>query len=279
MNFNDILNKYALLPQVKTIIDNINNKVDTNIEGVKASGKSILLASIYKLTLGKFFVIYEDSDSAAYAYNDISNIIGKDNIGILPSSYNTNKKRKTIDVSSEILRTDALNILSNNNSFIVISSPEGISEQLTNKNNFTAQSININVNDNISQESIIQKLMKFGFEQVEFVYQPGQFSQRGSILDIFSYSFELPYRLDFFGDNIDSIRTFDISKQLSIDSVNKISIFPDIKVQSNNLVPIFDYISKDTTIVLSNRKYICDQLDSIYNSILINSNTKTETAI
>ena len=121
--------------------------------------------------------------------------------------------------------------------------------------------------------------MKFGFEQVEFVYQPGQFSQRGSILDIFSYSFELPYRLDFFGDNIDSIRTFDISKQLSIDSVNKISIFPDIKVQSNNLVPIFDYISKDTTIVLSNRKYICDQLDSIYNSILINSNTKTETAI
>ena len=279
MNFNDILNKYALLPQVKTIIDNINNKVDTNIEGVKASGKSILLASIYKLTLGKFFVIYEDSDSAAYAYNDISNIIGKDNIGILPSSYNTNKKRKTIDVSSEILRTDALNILSNNNSFIVISSPEGISEQLTNKNNFTAQSININVNDNISQESIIQKLMNFGFEQVEFVYQPGQFSQRGSILDIFSYSFELPYRLDFFGDNIDSIRTFDISKQLSIDSVNKISIFPDIKVQSNNLVPIFDYISKDTTIVLSNRKYICDQLDSIYNIILINSNTKTETAI
>ena len=75
MNFNDILNKYALLPQVKTIIDNINNKVDTNIEGVKASGKSILLASIYKLTLGRFCVIYEDSDSAGYADNDIAHII------------------------------------------------------------------------------------------------------------------------------------------------------------------------------------------------------------
>lgn len=279
MNFNDILSKYALLPQVRTIIDNIENRNSTNIEGVKASGKSILLASLFKQTTGKFFVIYEDSETAAYAYNDIVNILGKENIGILPSSYTNHKRRNTIDVSSEILRTDALNILSNNDSYLVISSPEGISELIINKNNFASQRINIAINDIISQESIIQSLINFKFEQVEFVYQPGQFSQRGSILDIFSYSNELPYRLDFFGDTIDSIRTFDITKQLSIDNVDKISIFPDIKEQANNLVPIFDYISKDTTIILNNRKYIGDQLDIIYDKILVNKNTDTHTTI
>ena len=279
MNFNDILSKYALLPQVRTIIDNIENRNSTNIEGVKASGKSILLASLFKQTTGKFFVIYEDSETAAYAYNDIVNILGKENIGILPSSYTNHKRRNTIDVSSEILRTDALNILSNNNSYLVISSPEGISELIINKNNFASQRINIATNDIVSQESIIQSLINFKFEQVEFVYQPGQFSQRGSILDIFSYSNELPYRLDFFGDTIDSIRTFDITKQLSIDNVDKISIFPDIKEQANNLVPIFDYISKDTTIILNNRKYIGDQLDIIYDKILVNKNTDTHTTI
>ena len=279
MNFNDILSKYALLPQVRTIIDNIENRNSTNIEGVKASGKSILLASLFKQTTGKFFVIYEDSETAAYAYNDIVNILGKENIGILPSSYTNHKRRNTIDVSSEILRTDALNILSNNNSYLVISSPEGISELIINKNNFASQRINIATNDIVSQESIIQSLINFKFEQVEFVYQPGQFSQRGSILDIFSYSNELPYRLDFFGDTIDSIRTFDITKQLSIDNVDKISIFPNIKEQANNLVPIFDYISKDTTIILNNRKYIGDQLDIIYDKILVNKNTDTHTTI
>lgn len=279
MNFNDILSKYALLPQVRTIIDNIENRNSTNIEGVKASGKSILLASLFKQTTGKFFVIYEDSETAAYAYNDIVNILGKENIGILPSSYTNHKRRNTIDVSSEILRTDALNILSNNDSYLVISSPEGISELIINKNNFASQRINIAINDIVSQESIIQSLINFKFEQVEFVYQPGQFSQRGSILDIFSYSIELPYRLDFFGDTIDSIRTFDITKQLSIDNVDKISIFPDIKEQANNLVPIFDYISKDTTIILNNRKYIGDQLDIIYDKILVNKNTDTHTTI
>lgn len=279
MNFNDILSKYALLPQVRTIIDNIENRNSTNIEGVKASGKSILLASLFKQTTGKFFVIYEDSETAAYAYNDIVNILGKENIGILPSSYTNHKRRNTIDVSSEILRTDALNILSNNDSYLVISSPEGISELIINKNNFASQRINIAINDIVSQESIIQSLINFKFEQVEFVYQPGQFSQRGSILDIFSYSNELPYRLDFFGDTIDSIRTFDITKQLSIDNVDKISIFPDIKEQANNLVPIFDYISKDTTIILNNRKYIGDQLDIIYDKILVNKNTDTHTTI
>ena len=279
MNFNDILSKYELLPQVRTIIDNIENRNSTNIEGVKASGKSILLASLFKQTTGKFFVIYEDSETAAYAYNDIVNILGKENIGILPSSYTNHKRRNTIDVSSEILRTDALNILSNNDSYLVISSPEGISELIINKNNFASQRINIAINDIVSQESIIQSLINFKFEQVEFVYQPGQFSQRGSILDIFSYSNELPYRLDFFGDTIDSIRTFDITKQLSIDNVDKISIFPDIKEQANNLVPIFDYISKDTTIILNNRKYIGDQLDIIYDKILVNKNTDTHTTI
>ena len=279
MNFNDILSKYALLPQVRTIIDNIENRNSTNIEGVKASGKSILLASLFKQTTGKFFVIYEDSETAAYAYNDIVNILGKENIGILPSSYTNHKRRNTIDVSSEILRTDALNILSNNDSYLVISSPEGISELIINKNNFASQRINIAINDIVSQESIIQSLINFKFEQVEFVYQPGHFSQRGSILDIFSYSNELPYRLDFFGDTIDSIRTFDITKQLSIDNVDKISIFPDIKEQANNLVPIFDYISKDTTIILNNRKYIGDQLDIIYDKILVNKNTDTHTTI
>lgn len=273
MTFSDILNKYALLPQVNNIISNINNRNNTYIEGIKASGKSLLLSAIYKLTSGKFFIIYEDSETAAYAYNDISNILGKDNIGILPSSYTINKKHNTIDVSSEILRTDALNIILNNDSFIVISSPEGISELITNKQNFSSQRINISKNSNISQESIIQSLIEWGFEQVEFVYQPGQFSQRGSILDIFSFSNELPYRLDFFGDSIDSIRTFDISKQLSIDNVDKISIFPDIKGESNNLVSIFEYITKDTTIVLDNRKFIGNHLNDIYDKILVSNHS------
>ncbi len=281
MQLQDITSKIARHPHFTTIAKWIKGSDNAlHIKGLSASGKNIFFSALASKTAVRLLIIMPTADDATYAYNDIARSINSDTrIALLPSSFRKSIKHGERDMANEIMRTDALNILSSADYFIVISSPEGICERVSTQADISSSRISISQGDSIDMELLVEKLLGYGFEQVDFVFQPGQFSQRGSILDIFSFSNERPYRIDFFGDNIDSIRTFDIEKQLSIDNQEKIDILADLsKNQHSPSISLLNYITPDTVVCCKNLNDITAQLNQIYDDNLVHRNKAESTA-
>lgn len=249
------------------------------LSGLRASGKNLFFASLFNAVPSKLLVVFEDYETAAYAYNDLNQVLDRDKVAILPSSYKKSFKHGDMDMASEILRTDALNLFASSDTFLVVSSPEGIIERVVQNELFGKKKIFLSVGQSVDTETLVDSLTNFGFEQVDFVYEPGQFSRRGSIIDIFSFSCERPFRIDFFGDEIESIRTFDIEKQLSIDKKSEVSIIPDLnRDKKNKAVSILNFIPEDTIIAFADFDYTVNRLNSIYDDALVAKNKISRTA-
>lgn len=253
------------------------------ISGLQASGKSMMLCAMQQITDAKMLIVMEDAESAAYMYNDINRAIPAGKCGLLPSSYKKSPKQGGFDLASEIMRTDALNIMhtaqEKTNGWIVVTSPEGLIERVTAQQTFEKKRLTLRKGEEIDSEKVIHNLAEWGFELVEFVYEPGQYAQRGSILDIFSFSNERPYRIDFWGDEIESIRVFDIEKQLSINEIEEISILPNITAKGNDdTVSIFNFIPSDTIICWANMTFAIERLNDIYDDTLVKQHTNKNVA-
>ena len=223
----------------------------------------------------------EDAETAAYLYNDINRAIPTGQCGLLPSSYKKSPKHGGLDLASEIMRTDALNIIHNphDNGWLIITSPEGLIERVATKQTFEKKRLTIRKGEEIDTETIIQSLTEWGFELVEFVYEPGQYAQRGSIIDIFSFSNERPYRIDLWGDEVESIRIFDIEKQLSINEIDEINILPNVTAKSNKeTVSIFNFLPQDTIICWANMTFAIERINDIYDDTLIKQHSEKNVA-
>jgi len=247
----------------------------TRLEGLHSSARSLYLASLFKNHKAKILFILNDHETASYTYNDLAMLLNRTEMAILPSAFKKSPKHGEVDIAQQILRTDALNLITIADSWLILSSPAGIAEMVASQKQIIQQRIIINKGDRINQEEITSQLDKYKFEEVEFVYQPGQYSLRGSILDVFSYTNERPYRLDFFGDEIESIRTFDIEKQLSLDKTDKITILPDISsdtLESAKMTTLLQFIPKDTIIAYENYDHTLSSLDRIYDDSLKGNN-------
>ena len=269
MLLNEFLEIYAKHPCIKEISRRLSdgNTRRLALSGLNSSARSLVFGSVYHASPAPIVVIMDDAESAAYCYNDLTAALGHDNIAVLPSSFKKSVRHGEKDTANEILRTDALNLLSSGQPFVVITSPEGLAERVVSRNLFEGQRITLRIGESISQDDIAGTLLEYKFEQVDFVYEPGQFSIRGSIMDIFSYSNELPYRIDFFGDEIESIRTFDIDRQLSLDKRQEVSILPNLTGDggSRQSVPVFDFIPRDTLLCISNAAFVSGRIDQIFN--------------
>ncbi len=247
----------------------------SRIEGLHSSARSIFFASLLTSHKAKILFILNDQETASYVYNDLASLLGRTEMAILPSAYRKSPKHGEVDIAQQILRTDALNLIATSKSWLVLSSPAGIAEMVASQQQMADQRIIINKGDAIRQEDVTEQLDEFKFEEVEFVYQPGQYSVRGSIIDVFSYTNEQPYRIDFFGDEVESIRTFDIEKQLSLDKTDRITILPDIS--SNNeekakMTILPKFIPEDTVIVYENYDNTIASLEHIYDDSLNGAN-------
>ena len=229
-------------------------------------------------TLTSVFIL-QDNDEAGYFYHDLTQILGTDNVLFFPSSYRRAVKYAQRDAANEILRTETLSRLaavsgnakkradnSETAPFLyVVTCPEALSELVVSKRRLDERTINIAVGDIVNLADLGRKLREFGFSEVDYVYEPGQFAMRGSIVDVYSYSSELPFRIDFFGDEVDTIRTFEVADQLSKDSKQSVSIVPELARTAEQKQPFTTMLPDDTMLVMKDRLYLCSSIEQIYN--------------
>ena len=291
MNYKDIIQILAGHPLVKDITKWINSdSKGLQLNGLQASGKGMMLSAIQQTSEAKMLVVMEDAETAAYLYNDINRAMPTGRCGLLPSSYKKSPKHGGLDLASEIMRTDALNIIHkttpnsslltpHSNGWLIVTSPEGLIERVTPQQTFETKRLTIRKGEEVDSEKVIRSLAEWGFELVEFVYEPGQYAQRGSILDIFSFSNERPYRIDFWDNEIESIRVFDIEKQLSINEVEEISILPNVTAKGDKeTVSIFNFLPSDTIICWSNMTFAIERINDIYDDTLIKQHSEKNVA-
>ena len=291
MNYKDIIQILAGHPLVKDITKWINSdSKGLQLNGLQASGKGMMLSAIQQTSEAKMLVVMEDAETAAYLYNDINRAMPTGRCGLLPSSYKKSPKHGGLDLASEIMRTDALNIIHkttpnsslltpHSNGWLIVTSPEGLIERVTPQQTFETKRLSIRKGEEVDSEKVIRSLAEWGFELVEFVYEPGQYAQRGSILDIFSFSNERPYRIDFWDNEIESIRVFDIEKQLSINEVEEISILPNVTAKGDKeTISIFNFLPSDTIICWSNMTFAIERINDIYDDTLIKQHSEKNVA-
>lgn len=267
INFNTLFKKQPLRPKIVAALNKSPQKWVLN--NLQASGSNLIWSALIEATHRPFLIVSRNSEDAAYVYDDLCKLMGKERIAFMPSAFKKKPKNKTIDPANEILRTDALNKIMNEEQWVVVTSPEGLAEKVINKKTLDHQRIELKEYQHIAQDKLVDRLATLGFIQVDFVYEPGQFSLRGSILDIFSYAGELPYRIDFFGDDIESIRTFDIERQLSLDPQKSVTILPDLGQNDTvAMISLFETFKKDTVLVFEKEEAIIAQIHAIYQETL-----------
>lgn len=224
-----------------------------SIVSCAGSSAAVAITGIVKYSKHNPILLIADSpDDAGYLYHDLSRLIGEKSLAILPSAYKRDIRYGQIDPPSVILRTHALTRWRNRDTDlkIVITSPEGITEKVNDPGIIEENTLNISIEKPLNLTETENWLINKGFNHVDYVYEPGQFAVRGSILDIFSYNNELPYRLDLFGNDIESIRVFNVETQLSEGKVDSVSIASDIGSRSSNGISLLDFIPQETLIVI-----------------------------
>ena len=237
-------------------------------------------------TLTAVFIL-QDNDEAGYFYHDLTQILGTDNVLFFPSSYRRAVKYGQRDAANEILRTETLSRLaaltyadtqkaskgkdagkkadSAAEALYVVTCPEALSELVVSKRRLDERTINIAVGDIIDFADLGRTMREFGFKEVDYVYEPGQFAMRGSIIDVYSYSSELPFRIDFFGDEVDTIRTFEVADQLSKDAKQQVRIVPELAQLTEEKQPFTSLLPDDALLVMKDRLYLCSTIEQIYN--------------
>jgi transcription-repair coupling factor (superfamily II helicase) len=218
--------------------------------GLAGSAAAMMLAAMRARKVPAL-IIADDADDAGYLYHDLSRLCGEDSIAILPSGYRRSIKYGQIDEPNRILRTEALGRLGAEKCTLkyVITSPEALAECVASRDNLNEHTLHLAVNSKVDLVETQKWLRSNGFAEVDYVYEPGQFAVRGSILDIFGYSYEMPMRIDFFGDDIDSIRTFNVETQLSEERLDTISITADA-VRNTKGESLLRFIDAATLIVV-----------------------------
>ena len=262
---NNLVKKHSKITECVTSIKN-NNKVF--IGKLNGSSKSIYLYEIINNLNHKHLFILPDKETAAYFENDLS-IISKQKTFFFPTSYKRSIVYEQEDSSNLLLRAEVLQSLANNEKSIIVTYPEAIIEKVVTKESIINSTLKLNVGEQVSIDFIKEVLEEYNFQLVDFVYEPGQFSIRGSIIDIFSFASDYPFRIDFFGDDVDSIRSFDIENQLSKESFKSISIVPKIvnpdseNSELKQTESLFHYFKKDSIIWTENLIYILDRISEI----------------
>lgn len=210
------------------------SQTKVHIKGLQGSALAVLAASLPNESSAQVFVL-NDKEEAAYFYNDLCTLLDDKQVLYFPSSFKRSAQYETTDNSNIILRAEVLNrLLSNQNPSYIITFPEAIAEKVISQNQLEENTLKIKVGEKLSPEFIEEVLVDYKFERADFVVGPGQYSIRGSIVDIFSFSDEYPYRIDFFGEEVDSIRLFDIENQLSKEKMNTVDIIPNIQENIND---------------------------------------------
>jgi transcription-repair coupling factor (superfamily II helicase) len=257
---------YDNSPKIQQIVARLleNNQVKMQLSGLLGSAVSFVIRSVFKQSELPFLVILNNKEEAAYYLNDLEQIIGEQDVLFYPGSFRRPYEIEDTDNANVLLRAEVLNrINSRKKPAIIVTYPEALFEKVVTRKELDKNTLKVAVGDKISIDFINEVLFEYEFKRVDFITEPGEFSVRGGIVDVFSFSNDNPYRIEFFGDEVESIRTFDVATQLSIETQKKITIIPNVenKVFQENRESFLDYISEKTVIFIQNTEDFLLQLD------------------
>ena len=279
MNILELVAHYSQLPQVSALAKELGKSSKSTIflEGLLASSASLMFSSLAARSPRRMLFVLQDAEEAGYFYHDLTQMMGTDNVLFFPSSYRRAVKYAQRDAASEILRTEVLSRINvsatdkshstlhtPHSSTYIVTYPEALAELVVSKQELDDRTLRLEKNQTIDVADICKTLLEFGFREVDYVYEPGQFAQRGSILDVYSFSCEYPYRIDFFGDDIDSIRTFEVEDQLSKEQREQVEIVPEMAMGVVEKVPFLSFVPKDVLLVTKDFLYVRDAIDRTY---------------
>ncbi len=269
MNIREILNKYKTDERVVELAKALNMGKGTKIQlkGLVGSADATIAIATYFLLHKPQLFILPDREEAAYFVGDLESLLDSQ-VMLFPSSYRKGFDFTQVDTANVLGRAEVLNTLNHDSEYgkIVVTYPEALSEKVIDRSVLEKNTLEIAVNAKLSIDFINEFLIEYEFERTEFVYEPGQFSIRGGIVDIFSFSNDHPYRIEFFGDMIESIRTFEIESQLSIDDVKSLTIIPNVqsKYLTESNISLLDYIDKDTQLWFKDVEFTLDIVKAGY---------------
>jgi len=255
----------AKVTQLADALSEAANKV--HCKGLMNSATSIVIQSVFKKADKPFLLLFNEKEEAAYYLNDLEQMLGQNDVLFYPSSYRRPYQIEETDNANVLLRSEVLNrINSRKKPAIIVSYPEALFEKVVTRKELEKNTLKISVGDQVSIDFINEVLFEYDFKRVDFITEPGEFSVRGGIVDVFSFSNDNPYRIEFFGNEVDSIRTFDVESQLSVEKQNKITIIPNLenKFIKENRESFLDYISDKTVLWIENTEILVAQLDKLF---------------
>ncbi|MBC8004893.1 MAG: transcription-repair coupling factor, partial [Verrucomicrobia bacterium] len=275
-DFRKLFRKHELISQLCQLLNTPGEKV--HLQGLVGSSRSILTSLLAEDLKKTFVICLNDKEEAAYFYDDLITLQTVAPVLFYPSSYKRSVHYETVEQENIILRTEVLNRLKENTPIIAVTYPEALVEKVISGEGLAENTFQVSKGDKLSLEFINEVLYEYGFERVDFVYEPGQYSIRGSIVDIYSFSNEDPYRIDFFGDEVDTIRSFNIDNQISKESLTRISIIPNIheNLQNEERISFLDFIPTETVLFMNDIQLITDQMEYNFNHTIEKAVTEEE---
>ncbi len=265
MEITELQTLYARHPQVKAFARAIANdkKRIIRLTGLQASSAPIVFTALKESH--PFLFILDDQEEAGYFYHDLVQVMGEEHVLFFPSTYRRAVKFGQRDAANEILRTEVLaRWAGDSDRLYVVSYPEAIAERVVSKKTLDDSTLQIRVGEEVDIAFVEQTLLTFGFQRTDYVYEPGQFAVRGSLVDVFSFSCEYPYRIDFFGNEVDSIRTFEVESQLSRGQQEVISLVPELSEELTDRVPLSTLLPSDTILVAKDLAYVAERIGQIW---------------
>ena len=267
MILQDIAKQYGRSPQANALFDLLKKKSVHSLflQGLVCSSASMFFGSLQNRLKRTVLFVLDDAEEAGYFYHDLTQMLGQESVFFFPSSYRRAVKYGQRDAANEILRTEVLARLSAGNQIYIVSYPDALAELVVSKQHLDEKILKLSVGQQISQIDVVHQLRDFSLQEVDYVYEPGQFAVRGSIIDVYSYSCEFPFRIDFFGDEIDTIRTFNIEDQLSKDKRESIEVVPELAAEQTVKQCFLHFLDPSTLVVMKDYAYLHDRIGQIYN--------------
>ena len=267
MSKSDIIAIYDKSPKIAVLESTFAARQKSQMTGLVGSSLSFVANSLFKKSELPFLILFSNKEEAAYYLNDLEQLINTEDVLFYPSSYRRTYQIEETDNANVLLRAEVLNrINSRKKPAIIVSYAEAIFEKVVTRKELEKNTLKLSVGDNLSIDFINETLFEYNFKRVDFVTEPGEFSVRGGIIDVFSFSNDNPYRIEFFGNEVDSIRSFDVETQLSVEKLKKISIIPNVenKLLQENRESFLDYINEKTVLVIQNTELLGQQLDKLF---------------
>lgn len=262
----EIAKLYGRSPQANALFDLLKKKSVHSVflQGLVCSSASVFFGSLQAKMKRTVLFVLNDADEAGYFYHDLTQMLGQESVFFFPSSYRRAIKYGQRDAAKKILRTEVLARLSAGKQIYIVSYPDALAELVVSKQILDERILKLTVGQQTAQVDIVHQLRDFGLQETDYVYEPGQFAVRGSILDVYSYSCEYPFRIDFFGDEIDTIRTFNIEDQLSKDKRDAIEIVPELAAEQSVKQCFLHFLDADALVVMNDYTLLHDRIEQIY---------------